>query len=203
MLDLAAIARRVKPTRRSKEIVMRPVVLPAMLASDLFAVGYDPILKAWLDLIPTIVAQYERSLASITSDSPVEIGETMAQGESAAARILLSIRLRLSEWAMRVERLHRGKWGATVAAATGVNLSTMIGPEGARVPVSMAIERNVGRRAQPNRASCLRWPAKAAARARDCEGDPGGGRHDAPPGFEHCQRSDGEARLGFERRAPA
>lgn len=141
-VPLAAMTKRAKP--RAKEVVMRPVVIPSMLASDLFATAYAPILKAWEAAIPAIMAQYERSLAAITQDSPADIGQAMQEGESTAARIILTIRLRLAEWAMRVERLHRGKWGASVATATGVDISTMIGPEGVKVPVASAIEYNVG-----------------------------------------------------------
>lgn len=141
-VPLAAMTKRAKP--RAKEIVMRPVVLPSVLASDLYATGYAPILKAWEAAIPAIMAQYERSLAAITQDSPADIGQAMQEGESTTARIILTIRLSLAEWALRVEKLHRGKWGQTVASATGININTMIGPEGAKVPVAAAIERNVG-----------------------------------------------------------
>jgi SPP1 gp7 family putative phage head morphogenesis protein len=141
-VPLADMTKRAKP--RAKEIVMRPVNVPATMASDLYASAYAPIIKAWEAAIPIIMEQYERSLAEVMQDSPADIGSILSGVENEAARIVLTIRLRLRDWAMRVERLHRSKWSATVATATGVQIGTMIGPEGAKVPVASAIERNVG-----------------------------------------------------------
>ena len=53
-VPLAAMVKRVRP--RSKTIVMRQVIIPATLASDLFATVYLPILKAWEKAIPGIIA---------------------------------------------------------------------------------------------------------------------------------------------------
>lgn len=140
-VPLAAMVKRARP--RSKVIVMRQVIIPATLASDLFATAYLPILQAWEKAIPGIVAQYEASLAAYTKDAPEDIGAAISAGEKMAAQVILPIKLRLSEWAMRVERLHRSKWAASVASATGVRINTMIGPEAAKVPVASVVEANV------------------------------------------------------------
>ena len=143
---LAQMAARAKRTRK-REITFRPIVAPGTIASDLYAEAYAPIVKAWEAAAERIVGQYERSLATmdgLTVDSPAEVGAVLSATEDDVTRILLSIRLRLEAWALRTERWHRGKWAATVKAATGVDIATMIGPKGAQTTVGAAIERNVG-----------------------------------------------------------
>ena len=145
-IPLAAMAARTKRTRK-REITFRPITAPATLASDLYAEAYAPVVKAWSEAAERIVEQYGRSLATLdglTVDSPAEVGAVLSATEDAVTRILLSIRLRLEAWAMRTERWHRGKWASTVKAATGVDISTMIGPADVRTTLGAAIERNVG-----------------------------------------------------------
>lgn len=139
--DLAALVRRTKPTRR-KSITFRPIVPPGMLASNLYAAAYRPVIEAWQAAIPAIMAEYERSLSAMTQDSPADIGALFERHESDLLRLILTLKLRLAEWGFRVERWQRGKWTGNVLSATGVNVSTMIGPEDARMTVGAAIERN-------------------------------------------------------------
>ena len=145
-IPLAAMAARTKRTRK-REITFRPITAPATLASDLYAEAYAPVVKAWSEASERIIAQYERSLATLdglTVDSPAEVGAVLSATEDAVTRILISIRLRLEAWALRTERWHRGRWSSTVKAATGVDIATMIGPKAAQTTVGAAIERNVG-----------------------------------------------------------
>ena len=143
---LAQMAARTRRTRK-REITFRPITAPGTLTSDLYAEAYAPVVKAWEAAVERIVAEYGRSLATmdgLTVDGPAEVGAVLSATEDAVTRILLSIRLRLEAWASRTERWHRGKWASTVKAATGVDISTMIGPKGAQTTVGAAIERNVG-----------------------------------------------------------
>lgn len=145
-IPLAAMAARTKRTRK-REITFRPITAPATLASDLYAEAYAPVVKAWSEAAERIVEQYGRSLATLdglTVDSPAEVGAVLSATEDAVTRNLLSIRIRLKAWALRTERYHRRKWVATVKAATGVDIATMIGPKGAQTTVGAAIESNVG-----------------------------------------------------------
>ena len=145
-IPLAQMAARTKRTRK-REITFRPITAPGTFASDLYAEAYAPVVKAWEAAAERIVGQYERSLATMdamTVDSPAEVGAVLSATEDAVTRILIPIRLRLEAWALRTERYQRGRWVANVKAATGVDISTMIGPKGAQTTVGAAIESNVG-----------------------------------------------------------
>lgn len=142
-IPLAAMARRARKTRR-KEIVLKPIPAPATMASDLYAGTYAPVVKTWEAAIPVIIAQYERSLADMTTDSPATIGEVLTRTESGVTSLVVDIRLALAAWAARIERWQRARWRSTVLTATGVDLDTMLGPQAMRMTTGAAIERNVG-----------------------------------------------------------
>lgn len=139
-LPLARLA-RAKGIRRSK-ITLRPVTLPGALASDLFSI-YAPILSQWTEALPTILASYERTLASMTTDSPEDTVGIVSQVEAALTGVFVQIRPRLAVWAARVEAAHRRKWAATVLAGAKVDLSTMLGSGDVRQTVGAVIEANV------------------------------------------------------------
>jgi len=63
--------------------------------------------------------------------------------EAEAAAVIITVQARLRRWAERIERWQRQKWQANVLSATGVDLSTLIGPEDARLTVGAAVQRNV------------------------------------------------------------
>jgi hypothetical protein len=140
--DLRQILRRTRNPRRSV-IVFRQIVAPAVLAGDLYIAGYRPVVDAWLAALPGITAQYERTLSEIITDSPAEVGATISAVEGDIARLLLTIRLRLERWALRVEGYQRGKWRSAVLTATGVDIETLVGANDARMTMGAAIERNV------------------------------------------------------------
>lgn len=141
--DLAAMWRRSRNPRR-RSITFRPIMAPAMLASDLYAAGYNPVILAWNEAIPDLIAEYERSLSALTTDGAAEIGAVLTRVESDIAIVLLSIRARLQRWASHAERIHRTRWASAVKAATGVEIGDMIGPVAVRETIGAAIERNVG-----------------------------------------------------------
>lgn len=141
-IDLAAMTRRARNPRRT-EIPIRPVRMPATLATDLYQSVYQPVLAAWEQAIPAIAAEYERTLAQMTTDSPVDVRMAIDRGEGVVTTILLTIRQRQARWAQRFEAQHRRRWTASVLSATGVNLQTVIGPETARMTLEAVIEQNV------------------------------------------------------------
>jgi len=141
--SLAQLWRRTRNPRR-REVVLRPVVIPATMAGDLYRAGYSDVVAIWASAIDPIIAAYERSLSELTQDSPQEIGSIVSSVESTVLGLLLTVRLRLERWAQNVERLHRMKWRLSVLSASGVDINTMIGPEDVRTTLGAAIEANVG-----------------------------------------------------------
>ncbi|BEV00085.1 minor capsid protein [Novosphingobium olei] len=140
--DLAQLARRGKKVRR-ESVTLKPITAPGTLATDLYAAAYAPVVKAWDKALPDLMAVYSRALATMTQDSPEEVGGTLNGIEAELTRLLFSIRLRIEQWALKVEKWQRTKWVANVKAATGVELGTLVGAGDMRAPVSTAIERNV------------------------------------------------------------
>lgn len=143
-IDLAAIARR---AGKRRPVIVRDIRPPAMLATDLFQAAYAPMLAAWEAAIAQdgpIMAAYRLSLSQITADAPADIQGAVDNAERSIFSIFLTLTPRLSDWALKLERWHRGKWIAAVLAASSVNLGTMIGPDAARMTLEAAIARNVG-----------------------------------------------------------
>lgn len=142
--NLATLYRRKRPNTRRRIIPLRPIELPAMLASDLYAKAYRPIIDVWRTGADMVLDQYKRTLAEITGDSPEQATATISAVEAISATALVTVQLQLEEWAARVERFHRGRWRGAVLSATSVDIGELVGAGDMRMPLSAAIERNVG-----------------------------------------------------------
>lgn len=139
--NLAQMARRTRNIRRSS-IVLRDIVPPSTLATDLFRACYLPTITAWTDALPRIEATYARTLSEITQDSPADVRAEIDGAAAAIDRLVLLLSPGLRDWVLRVEQWHRGKWRGAVLSATGVDLQTMIGAGDMRAPIETAIEWN-------------------------------------------------------------
>lgn len=142
-IPLSAMARRARKSRK-REVTLRQIIAPATFASDLYAAAYAPVIAVWNVAAERIVAEYERTLSAMTADSPADIGQVLSGVDGELLRIVLSVRLRLEQWALRTERWHRGKWRGAVLSATAVDIGTMLGAEPVRDMLGAAVERNVG-----------------------------------------------------------
>lgn len=142
--DLRAMARRAKPGLRRKSVTLRDIAPPATFASDLYASSYRPIVTLWRDRIPAIMAAYEQTLSTMTTDSPADVQREIEAGEGAFSRIFLELTAGLRRWALRTEQWQREKWRGAVLSATGVDVGTLIGAEDVRDTIEATILRNTG-----------------------------------------------------------
>lgn len=140
-LNLTTLSRR--PNQRRRYVELRPVVAPAMLATDLYQAVYRPAIALWQEATPRIVAEYERALSAMTTDSPADIQSEIEAVESAFERLAITLTPAIRAWALRVERITRERWRGAVLAASNVDLSTVIGPDSARQTIEQYIAWNV------------------------------------------------------------
>jgi hypothetical protein len=141
--DLATLYRRAIKTPRRKAIAFQQVTVPAMLASDLYASAYAPVLAEWSNAIPTIMAEYERSLAEVTTDAAPELSGIIVSTEAGVSALSIMLRLRLERWAKRIEEAQRKRWAASVKRGSGIDIGMLVGPDDVRLPLGTVIERNV------------------------------------------------------------
>lgn len=139
--DLPAMARRARNVRR-KTITIRDIIPPQMLARDLARTAYAPIVAVWEDATPRIMDAYALSLAQMTMDSPADVQREIEAADGEASRLFLLLDARLRDWTLRVERWFRGKWRGAILSATGVDLGTLIGPEGVRASLETHLAWN-------------------------------------------------------------
>jgi len=140
--DLVQITRRVRNVRR-RTIVIRDINPPAMLATNLYRAVYAPVVAIWQRAAPTIVAEYERTLSTLTTDSPADIQARIDAAATEFERLLLTLQAALNDWCIQVERWQRNAWRQAVLSGTGVDLLAMIGPEDARETVESYLRWNV------------------------------------------------------------
>jgi SPP1 gp7 family putative phage head morphogenesis protein len=141
--SLAAMTRRAKPGMRRTSIPLRTINPPGTLATDLYRACYLPVVQAWEAAQAPIMAEYERTLAQMTLDAPVDLGARLEFVERELQRLYLEITPRLRDWVYRVERWHRGKWRGAVLSATGIDLQTLIGPSDVAETLEAVLARNV------------------------------------------------------------
>lgn len=139
--SLKDLARRQRNIRR-QSITLHDIVPPAMLATDLYRSCYLPLITAWSNALPRINDAYARSLSEIVTDSPADVQAEVDSAASALQRLVMTLTPQVRNWALRVEVWHRNRWRGAVLSATGVDLSTMIGPEGVAAALETHIEWN-------------------------------------------------------------
>ena len=159
--DLAQLTRRTNPGIRRRSIVIRDVVPPGTLATDLYRGAYMPVIDLWQRAVEAIVEEYSRTLGSITSDarsaneagespqlharlndSPSDIQARIDAASSEFERLFLQLTAALEDWGIRVERFQRNAWRQAILSATGVDLLTLIGPEDVRETVETYLRWN-------------------------------------------------------------
>jgi len=136
-INLAAAIRR--PSRRP--ITLANIAPTQAQAGDLTAI-YLKIVTAWREASPRIMAEYERTLAALRTDSAASTGGTIDQVAEEIRRLVLMLTPDLRRWALQVEQVHRGKWMSNVMTATSVDLSTVLTAGDVEDTVEASLEWN-------------------------------------------------------------
>lgn len=140
--SLVQMARRATNPRR-RQITLRPIIAPGTMATNLFRTAYLPVIQAWEQGLARILAEYGRTVSSMTTDAPADVERAVTSIGDEISRLLLVLTPRLRDWALRVEKFHRGKWRGAVLSAARVDLETMIGQMDVAETLETVISRNV------------------------------------------------------------
>ncbi len=146
--NLRQIIKRTGSTRRSS-ITLRPITPPPALATTAGA-ALAQIPKFWNSqatarLVPVYAASQAEQRA--TTDGAPEIQQQLTATEVASYQLVLELGPQMRSWAVMVEQWHRRKFAGQVLTASGVDLSTLLSPQGDIVEAfyesMMALVRNV------------------------------------------------------------
>lgn len=140
-IDLPALARRATNPRR-KSVTLRDIIPPATLATDLYRATFLHVVTMWQRYTTRILAEYERSLSALTTDSPADLNRVLDEASGEFNHLLLLLTPALRSWVLRVEKWQRGKFIGAVLSASRVDLSTLIGPEDVEQTLEQVIEWN-------------------------------------------------------------
>lgn len=142
--DLPAMIRRARPNLRRRAITIRDIAPPAVLATNLYRAAYLPVVEAWQRAIPAILAEYERTLSGMTTDTANDLQSRLDAANSDLERVFILLNAALRDWTVSVETWQRGKWRGAVLSATGVDIGTLIGPEDMRATLGTYLNWNAG-----------------------------------------------------------
>jgi uncharacterized protein with gpF-like domain len=137
-LNLAARVRR--PSK--KPITLANIATTQAQATDLLAL-YAKIIAAWSESQKHIVAEYERTIAAMTTDSPASTGDAIDSVAGQIQRLVMLLTPDLRRWALRVEDVHRGKWVRSVLSATDVDMNTILSPYDVNDTIDASLNWNV------------------------------------------------------------
>lgn len=141
-LDLPRLA-RAQGVRR--DVTIRPIVPTAAAATELARI-YAPAWQVWRDGLDRILAAYDpKPLGdALTTDSPDAVQSVLnAIGGEFLTRLVTEITPGLRRFAVRAERIHRGKWSSAVLAGTGVDLGMMLTAQPVAETLEVWLNRNV------------------------------------------------------------
>ena len=158
---------------RRKAIVIRDTPMPAVLASDLFASAYRPVL-ALIDRYAAIAnAEYQRSLSALITDSGDDLTNIFERMGQELASLVLLLRPAMRDWTIKTEARSRKAWSAAILAASNVPIDTLIGPQDVEQTLgdvlnwNLSLVKDVGEQARGKMASAVFAGLRARSPARD------------------------------------
>jgi len=135
------LASRIK--RKSKKpIILAKIEGTKAQATDLAAI-YMRVVRAWQAGQAAIVAAYSKHLSELTTDAAGDAGNAMDAIDAEIQRLVILLTPDLRQWALNVERVHRGKWVSSVLSATDVDLDTVLTAGDMNDTVQASIDWNV------------------------------------------------------------
>lgn len=142
--SLASLVRMASNPRRSA-IPIRDIAPPAMLAANLYARCYRPIINRWTAAVPQLIVEYERSMPINDGfrDSISDLGLLLDSLGEELRRLIIELVPELQDWTVRTSKWWDGKWRGNVLTATGVDLSTILMAGGTPTSVQTTIAWNV------------------------------------------------------------
>lgn len=123
-LDYPTLARR---NGQRRAITLRPVV-PTRAQERALAALYRPVMDVWADGAERIVAEYTRTLATFTGDSPADIEAEIAATDEGAVRVVFDFRQWFTDWFNGLQLWHINRIGSQLTYADNVTLQTVLGP---------------------------------------------------------------------------
>lgn len=139
--DLPRLAQR-SAHRRRKELILRPIQATQAQA-DALAVIYRRAIERTAPGRERVLAAYERTLAEMQLDSADDVRAALDDLSEEIRRIVLLLTPDLRDWALRIERVHRGKWIRNILSAAAVDLETTLTVGDVAETLAQAIEWNV------------------------------------------------------------
>jgi uncharacterized protein with gpF-like domain len=127
---------------RRRNLVLRPIQ-PTQAQADSLAALYLRVVLAWRSGVDRILAAYEKTLVEMQLDSADDIRAAFDEIAEEVRRIVLLLTPDLREWALRTERVQRGKWVRNILSATQIDLSTVLSAADVAETVEQVIEWNV------------------------------------------------------------
>lgn len=139
-IDLARMAVRRGFRRKSSDLAV--IRSTGAQAQDLFAI-YRRMLAPLADAAQRILPAYARDLErKLRHDSPDELADLADDLAEEINRLVLELTPDLRDWALRIEKVHRGKWARTVRSVLEVTIETMLGPEDMRETLEAFLVRH-------------------------------------------------------------
>lgn len=140
-LNLPSLA-RANGIRSAK--TLRPIITTQAQASELAAIILQ-VVKVWEAAVPSIMAQYDPTplTDALTIDTIPGMQSAIDDADATVSRLMVLINTRLREWSVRLEKWHRSKWISSVAAATAIDLSTVLTGQPVVESLSSWLFRNV------------------------------------------------------------
>jgi SPP1 gp7 family putative phage head morphogenesis protein len=137
------LAQLAKQAGKRRNITLRRINPPAMLATDLYVSVHAPVTAIWLRGLARIMAEYERTLSVITTDTPADVHAEVDRVEGELSFLQILLNTRIADWVSKVEIWQRGKWTNAILSATSVNASTILGAADVRNTLENRIAANV------------------------------------------------------------